>query len=86
MVWFRAHVGDNGEPALDVFEGHGDLVALDHSADETVDYVAHVMSHWLDSGAAGWRLDAAYAVRARSGRACCRKSKPHTRIRGFSAR
>ena len=58
----RAHVGDNGEPALDVFEGHGDLVALDHSADETVDYVAHVMSHWLDRGAAGWRLDAAYAV------------------------
>ena len=46
----RAHVGDNGEPALDVFEGHGDLVALDHSADETVDYVAHVMSHWLDRG------------------------------------
>lgn len=58
----RAHVGDNGEPALDVFEGHGDLVALDHSADETVDYVVHVMSHWLDRGAAGWRLDAAYAV------------------------
>ena len=45
-----------------MFEGHGDLVALDHSADETVDYVAHVMSHWLDRGAAGWRLDAAYAV------------------------
>ena len=58
----RAHVGDNDEPALDVFEGHGDLVALDHSADETVDYVVHVMSHWLDRGAAGWRLDAAYAV------------------------
>lgn len=58
----RAHVGDNGEPALDVFEGHGDLVALDHSADETVDYVVHVMSHWLDRGAAGWRLDAEYAV------------------------
>lgn len=37
-------------------------MALDHSADETVDYVVHVMSHWLDRGAAGWRLDAAYAV------------------------
>ena len=58
----HAHVGDHGEPALDVFEGHGDLVALDHGSDETVDYVARVMNHWLDRGAAGWRLDAAYAV------------------------
>ena len=36
--------------------------AVQAALDETVDYVAHVMSHWLDRGAAGWRLDAAYAV------------------------
>ena len=33
----------------------------DHSADETVDYVAHD-EPLVDRGAAGWRLDAAYAV------------------------
>ena len=50
----RTHVGDNGEPTLDVFEGHDDLVALDHSSDKTVDYVARVMNYWLDRG--GCRL------------------------------
>ncbi|PLS24177.1 alpha-amylase family protein [Bifidobacterium imperatoris] len=58
----RAHLGQDGQPQLDVFEGHGDLVDLDHDAPETVEYVARVMNHWLDRGAAGWRLDAAYAV------------------------
>lgn len=58
----HTHTGTDGEPALDVFEGHGNLVELDHDAPETVAYVAQVMNHWLDRGAAGWRLDAAYAV------------------------
>ena len=53
-----------GAPTLDVFEGHGDLVDLDHTSDATVGYVANVMNHWLDRGASGWRLDAAYAVPA----------------------
>ncbi|MDM7830384.1 alpha-amylase family protein [Cellulomonas edaphi] len=44
------------------FEGHEDLVTLDHSAPAVADLVAEVMTHWLDLGADGWRLDAAYAV------------------------
>lgn len=44
------------------FEGHGELITLNHRNPEVVDYVAAVMSHWLDRGADGWRLDAAYAV------------------------
>ncbi|NEG54582.1 alpha-amylase family protein [Bifidobacterium platyrrhinorum] len=54
--------GEGAGASLDVFEGHGDLVDLDHSSDETADYVTRVMDHWLDRGASGWRLDAAYAV------------------------
>ncbi|MFS0795021.1 alpha-amylase family glycosyl hydrolase [Microbacterium sp. 1P10AE] len=48
----------------EVFEGHGALVALDHSSDATVELVVDVMCHWLDRGIDGWRLDAAYAVPA----------------------
>ena len=50
------------EPDYDDFEGHHHLVALDHREPAVVEYVADVMNHWLDRGAAGWRLDAAYAV------------------------
>jgi cyclomaltodextrinase len=59
--WFRRDAG-GGEYAT--FEGHHPLVVLDHEEPEVLDYVAQVMTHWLDRGAAGWRLDAAYAVPA----------------------
>jgi cyclomaltodextrinase / maltogenic alpha-amylase / neopullulanase len=55
--WFRQ--GDSGYAC---FEGHEQLVVLNHAEPEVQDYVAEVMRHWLDRGAAGWRLDAAYAV------------------------
>lgn len=58
----RVGADDAGKPSLDVFEGHGSLVDLDHTALRTVDLVADVMGYWLDRGADGWRLDAAYAV------------------------
>ena len=47
---------------FDTFEGHGELIALDHDNPDVIDYTVSVMSEWLRRGADGWRLDAAYAV------------------------
>ena len=62
--WFHVRWpdGPDGSPEYDDFEGHAQLVALDHSSPAVVDMVTDVMRHWLDRGADGWRLDAAYAV------------------------
>ncbi|MFC3993930.1 alpha-amylase family protein [Actinoplanes siamensis] len=58
--WFRLSF-DGGLDYAD-FEGHRNLVALNHDEPAVAEYVAGVMRHWLDFGADGWRLDAAYAV------------------------
>lgn len=55
--WFRGQPG-----SFETFEGHGDLITLNHQNPAVVDYVVDVMNYWLDRGADGWRLDAAYAV------------------------
>jgi glycosidase len=46
----------------DTFEGHSELITLNHDHPEVIDYTVDVMAHWLGRGADGWRLDAAYIV------------------------
>jgi cyclomaltodextrinase / maltogenic alpha-amylase / neopullulanase len=63
--WFHLTWPQDGsarEPDYATFEGHRQLVTLNHAEPAVADYVARVMNHWLDRGASGWRLDAAYAV------------------------
>lgn len=46
------------------WEGHDELVTLNHGDPRVADFVVEVMVHWLRRGIAGWRLDVAYAVPA----------------------
>jgi cyclomaltodextrinase / maltogenic alpha-amylase / neopullulanase len=55
--WFQQRGND-----FHTFEGHGGLITLNHASEDVAAYVVDVMAHWLDRGADGWRLDAAYAV------------------------
>lgn len=51
-----------GGPSPRVFEGHTQLVRLNHASEQTRQYTVSVMEHWLARGIDGWRLDAAYSV------------------------
>ncbi len=55
--WFRGRPG-----RFHTFEGHSELITLNHNNPEVVEYAVDVMAHWLRRGANGWRLDAAYTV------------------------
>lgn len=55
--WFLGRPG-----RFHTFEGHDNLITLNHRNSAVVDYTVDVMKHWLGRGADGWRLDAAYAV------------------------
>ena len=59
-AWFRRLSPEGNDYAT--FEGHHQLVALNHDEPAVADHVVNVMAHWLQRGADGWRLDAAYAV------------------------
>lgn len=62
--WFQLDFSADGPDGFGYanFEGHQHLVALNHAEPAVARYTAAVMSHWLDRGVDGWRLDAAYAV------------------------
>ncbi|MGQ9371980.1 alpha-amylase family glycosyl hydrolase [Azospirillum sp. ST 5-10] len=65
-AWFRlTWRGPGEEPDYATFEGHRQLVALNHDEPAVAEHVVRVMTHWLGRGADGWRLDAAYAVPTR---------------------
>ncbi|MBU9765236.1 DUF3459 domain-containing protein [Mycobacterium sp. TNTM28] len=56
-AWFRRR----GE-SFHTFEGHGELITLNHDEPAVIEHTVAVMRHWLSRGTDGWRLDAAYAV------------------------
>jgi len=60
--WFLPRRDAGGAVSYDTFEGHDQLVTLNHAEPAVAEHVTAVMNHWLDRGASGWRLDAAYAV------------------------
>jgi cyclomaltodextrinase len=59
-AWFRPDPAGPG--GYHCFEGHPELVSLNHRSPDVLAWAAGVARSWLDRGADGWRLDAAYAI------------------------
>ena len=62
--WVSKLYDTAGVITADYFEGHDNLITLNHSSPRVQQLVREVMLHWLRRGIDGWRLDAAYAVPA----------------------
>jgi cyclomaltodextrinase len=62
--WFRLDFDAPGPDgfAYEAFEGHRHLVALNHAEPAVRELAVSVADHWIERGADGFRLDAAYAV------------------------
>jgi cyclomaltodextrinase / maltogenic alpha-amylase / neopullulanase len=62
--WFRLDFArDDGDGfAYRCFEGHRELVGLNHRSDDVSAWAGDVTAHWMERGVDGWRLDAAYAI------------------------
>ena len=62
--WFRLDFDADGPDGFGYrdFEGHRELVALDHRSPAVLDWAVEASRHWLDRGADGWRFDVAYAI------------------------
>jgi cyclomaltodextrinase / maltogenic alpha-amylase / neopullulanase len=63
--WVSRLYDTDGVITADYFEGHDNLITLNHGSAQVREYVRQVMLHWLRRGIDGWRLDAAYAVPAK---------------------
>jgi cyclomaltodextrinase len=62
--WVSKLYDTAGVITADYFEGHDNLITLNHGSPRVQEFVRDVMLHWLRRGIDGWRLDAAYAVPA----------------------
>jgi glycosidase len=71
--WFHVDFHRDGPDgfAYRTFEGHAQLVALNHASAAVQRWAADLTGHWLARGIDGWRFDAAYAVPAGFWRALC---------------
>lgn len=64
--WFHIDFDRPGDDGFRYakFEGHGQLVKLNHGNDQVLDWAVEVARYWLDRGVDALRLDAAYAIPA----------------------